>query len=187
MSTEDHWTSELGKCPCGAGTVSEDVVSPDNMYGKTTRKVAINCTKCSQEWELAGRTLTLKSSKENLNTLVKQLSAIEREIARIKDEVIAGYFTRNGIGTMKAEYEDMQRLGFFAGSLQTYRNRRGTVSSPPVYQFLSMDVDGDWLMNQASVTTAKTLLEGQHEKRAEIKKDIEKSKSNIVRKSLSDM
>src|SRR5262245_5036293 len=90
------------------------------------------------------------------------LSRIRRQILWIKDEVMVGYFTRKGIKTMKAEWEEMRRLEFYKESLVTFRNRRGSVSTGNVYQFSGMNVDEEWLMEQAGFTNAKARLEEQY-------------------------
>jgi hypothetical protein len=187
MSTEERWDHDIAKCPCQQGTIREYVASPDNSYSPTQRTVTINCDKCSQEWELSGKTLTLKSSTREAEQIRRQLSGIERQIRRIKDEVLYGYFARMGIKTMKGEWEEMTRLGFYKESLATFRNRRGSTATPTVYQFAGLEVDEGWLMKEASITNAKDRLEEQHKQESKTKLALREASAKIVRKKISEL
>ena len=187
MSTEERWNEVLGKCPCGDGTVRQEVISPNNMYSKGSRKVSLHCEKCLKAWDLHGRILTLRSSRTESDALQGQLSTIERDIVRVKDEVMSGYFTRQGIKTMKAEWEEMKRLGFYTESLGTFRSRMGSVATGNVYQFSGMNVDQGWLMDQAGLTTAKARLEDLYKKEAEARAALKEARGRIVKKLVDDL
>jgi hypothetical protein len=157
------------------------------VYSKTTHSLSISCHKCSHDWDLHGFTLPGKSSREEWNRLRKQLSAIEMQVTRIKDEVLAGYFARKGIKTAKAEWEEMKTLGFFTGSLPTYRFPSGDDRLSPGVDVRGEEVDHDWLMREAGATNAKARLEEQERKVAETCRAAEAAQARIERVAISDL
>ncbi len=124
MNTDDQWIEELGSCPCKDGKVVVVVVTPNNMYSKTTRSVKINCDKCAAEWSISEQSLILKSSENEWRNLSHQLSEARHKLRPTFIEAVDRHFVALAATTRKAEWEELERLGLASCTLPTFRKHR---------------------------------------------------------------
>jgi hypothetical protein len=181
MSRVEHFVHVLGPCPCGKGSISKSIESPDHPWGGGRVSIpGIACTTCSAEWRIFGKSLYLISSEEPLKPLEEENSRLGMELTQIGREAVDAYFAARG-GTKKSEWEELKRLEMYVGSYSTYLKCRRT---QPSIGMLAYWPTPTWIVANAKSDEHKARARAIVERRKELKLLLTEARKLVVKRSL---
>jgi hypothetical protein len=124
----ESWTNILGPCLCGKGRVVEHVTESDSVWlasNWSSSATELECTTCSKEWRLNGAEFVRIGSDREVIRIRQERSRLDGELQQIAKDVVDAYFSMaRSYPSMKAEWEELRRLGLYGESLNIFRKRK---------------------------------------------------------------
>jgi hypothetical protein len=124
----ERWKNEVGPCLCGKGKVVEHVAESESVWLASnwrSSSLELQCPACAEAWRLEGSEFVRIGSDRELLRIRSERSRLDGELQQIAKDVVEGYFaTERTFPSMKAEWEELRRLGFYGESLPIFRKRK---------------------------------------------------------------
>lgn len=124
----EHWTNEVGPCLCGKGKVVEHVTESESVWLASnwrSSSLELQCSACAKVWRLEGAEFVRIGSDREVLRIRAERSRLDGELQQIAKDIVEGYFaTEKSFPSMKAEWEELRRLGFYGESLPIFRKRK---------------------------------------------------------------
>ena len=132
MSTSDTSTFDSNVCPCGRGTILKHVTTQDNPWSSADIAYELSCGFCNPHWILETTGVALVSRVEAAQENAAREAWLQggEPLHRLAEGLVSGYFADFGAKTKKAEWQEMQRLGIYAGSYRNYLQDKAKKRDP---------------------------------------------------------
>lgn len=124
MSTSETIDFDMGKCPCGNGSIIKSVTTQDNPWSSADIFYSVACTKCAAEWIVGQGSLSSRAESSVLRQRESDQRRIEDEIRSMIAPLVDRYFDQLSLPTMAAEHRELLRLGITSGDIRQYRKSR---------------------------------------------------------------
>lgn len=124
MSTSETVDFEVGKCPCGKGSIVKSVTTQDNPWSGADISYSISCAKCSSEWIMGYGSLSSKAESTALRSAENEQRKVEDQIRALVGPLVDEYFDELALSTMAAEHRELLRLDIATGDIRQYRKSR---------------------------------------------------------------
>ena len=124
MSTSETADFEMGKCPCGNGSIIKSVTTQDNPWSGADISYSVACKKCAAEWNMGHGSLSSRAETSILRQRESDQLKVEDEIRSIVAPLVDRYFDQLSMPTMAAEHRELQRLDITSGDIRQYRKSR---------------------------------------------------------------
>jgi len=177
MSTEEQWTARHCACPCGQGSISVHVVSPDHPWGGGSQSLSIDCPTCRKVWRLDPRGLVEIASEADYLAARKASERPSRELRQLVEKIVKRFFKSMTFATRKAEWEELQRLGFYQWPLHQYRKLRR--DGQTVGEIARVEWSSPWVLEhcepserESVIALRKRLADLDIEERAALKRIV---------------